>query len=30
MILRDGKVGYCTKVTGSDFNETIINQIRAR
>lgn len=28
MILHEGKVGYCTKLPGSSFNETIVNEIR--
>ena len=28
MILRSGKVGYCTKMSDSDFHHTVIDQIK--
>ena len=27
LILREGKIGFCTKLPGSQFNETIVNQL---
>ena len=30
LILREGKIGYCTKLIGSDFNETIFNEVKIK
>ena len=30
MILRNGKVGYCTKDQGSDFNKTVIDVLKVK